>query len=137
MIVVAIAVAIWVGTLCGVAIGGGGISVGHITAFAVSLAFFGFAVGALALALAAGTGRRSLANGVAAGVGILGWLIYGFAPLVSALGWLKYLSLFYYYAEHDPLTRGVGIVDLVVLAAFTLAMTAIAMVAIERRDLRG
>jgi ABC-2 type transport system permease protein len=137
VVVIAIAVATWVGMICGVAIGGGGISAGHLAAFAVHLAFFGFATGALALALGAGTGLRSLATGVAAGVAILDWLIYGFAPLVSALGWLKYLSLFYYYAEHDPLTRGVSLVDLAVLAAFTLAMTAVAMVGIDRRDLRG
>jgi hypothetical protein len=35
--------------------------------------------------LAAGTGRRSLATGVAAGFAVLGWLNNSFAPLVSAL----------------------------------------------------
>ena len=137
VVVVAIAVTTWIGMLCGVAIGGGGIALGHVTAYALSLAFFGFAIGALALALGAGTGDRSLTGGVAAAVGILGWLIYGFAPLVSALGWLRYLSLFYYYAEHDPLTRGVGAVDLLVLAAFAAVMVVVAMVGMERRDLRG
>jgi ABC-2 type transport system permease protein len=70
-------------------------------------------------------------------VAIAGWLIYGFAPLVSGLGWLRYLSLFYYYAGHDPLTQGIGIGDLIVLAAFTLAATAFAMFAFARRDLRA
>ena len=104
-----IAFATWIGLIVGVAVGGGGISIAHITALAVQLAFFGFATGAVALALGAGTGRRSLATGVAAAVAILGWLINSFAPLVSAIAWLKYLSLFYYYAGHDPLTRGVDI----------------------------
>ena len=136
-VVVAIALAIFIGMIAGVALGGGGISLGHLAAFALQLAFFGFATGAIALALAAGTGRRSLANGVAAGVAILGWLINGFAPLVSALSWLKYLSLFYYYAGHDPLTNGVGLGGLIVLAAVTIVLTAVAMFTIERRDLRG
>ncbi len=136
-IVAVIAVAAWVGMLAGVAIGGGGISPGHITAFAVQLAFFGFATGAIALALGAGTGRRGLATGIAAGVAILGWLINGFAPLVSALSWLKYLSLFYYYAGHDPLTRGVDIPGLVVLGSVALAGTALAVVGLMHRDLRG
>jgi ABC-2 type transport system permease protein len=87
--------------------------------------------------VAAATGQRSLANGVAAGVAILGWLINGFAPLVSALSWLKYLSLFYYYGGHDPLTNGVDVGGLIVLAVVTAALTAVAMFAIERRDLRG
>ncbi|MGA2455393.1 MAG: ABC transporter permease subunit [Solirubrobacteraceae bacterium] len=137
VVVITIAVATWVGLVSGVAVGGGGISVGHLAAFSLQLAFFGFATGALALALGAGTGRRSLANGVAAGVAIVGWLINGFAPLVSAIAWLKYLSLFYYYAGHDPLTRGVDIGGILVLGAFSLALTALAMVGLQRRDLRA
>jgi ABC-2 type transport system permease protein len=137
VIALAIALAAWVGMVAGVALGGGGISVGHIAAFAVHLLLFGFATGALALALGAATGRRTLATGAAAGVAIAGWLIYGFAPLVSGLGWLKYLSLFYYYAGHDPLTQGIGVGDILVLAAFSVLMTAVAMIAIERRDLRA
>ena len=136
-VVVVIALAVFIGMIAGVALAGGGISLGHLAAFALQLAFFGFATGAIALALAAGTGRRSLANGVAACVAIAGWLINGFAPLVSGLSWLKYLSLFYYYAGHDPLTNGVGLGGLIVLALVTVVLTAVAMAAIERRDLRG
>jgi ABC-2 type transport system permease protein len=135
-IVCVIALATWVGLIAGVAVGGGGITLGHITALAVQLAFFGFATGALALAIGAGTGRRSFATGVAAAVGILGWLVNSFAPLVSGLGWLKYFSPFYYYAGHDPLTQGVDVGGLVVLGILTLVLTGAAMVGIERRDLR-
>ena len=137
VLVVMIAVAAWVGLLIGVALGGGGIGVGNTAAFAVHLAFFGLAIGAVALALGAGTGRRALASGVAAGVGVVGWLINGFAPLVSALDWLKYLSPFYYYAGHDPLTRGIDAGDLAVLGVVAVALTAVAMLVFERRDLRG
>jgi ABC-2 type transport system permease protein len=82
--------------IVGVALGGGGITDGHITALAVPLAFSGYATGALAMAHGAGAGHRSLASGVAAAVAVLGWLINSFAPPVSALDWLKYLSPFYY-----------------------------------------
>lgn len=137
VLVVITAVAAWVGLLIGVALGGGGIGLGDMAAFAVHLAFFGLAIGAVALALGAGTGRRALASGVAAGVGVLGWLINGFAPLVSALNWLKYLSPFYYYTGHDPLTQGIDGGDLAVLGVVAVALTALAMLAFERRDLRG
>jgi ABC-2 type transport system permease protein len=70
-------------------------------------------------------------------VAILGWLINSLAPLVSAMGWLKYLAPYYYYAGHDPLARGADIPGLIVLTALTLLLTAIAMVSIERRDLRA
>ena len=137
VLVIGLVVAVWVGMLSGVAIGGGGISIGHLLAFAVQLAGFGLAVGALTLALAAGTGRRALAAGVAAGVAIVGWLVNGFTPLVSFLSWLKYLTFFYYYSGHDPLTRGVDLPGLAVLIAFALLATALATVLIERRDLRA
>jgi ABC-2 type transport system permease protein len=137
VLVVAVAVAAWVGLVIGVALGGGGVSVGNMAAFAIHLAFFGLAIGALALAMGAGTGRRTLASGVAAGVGVVGWLINGFAPLVGALDWLKYVSPFYYYAGHDPLTQGIDAGDLVVLGAVAVALTAVGMFAFDRRDLRG
>jgi len=137
MIVLIVAFAVWIGLIVGVYVGGGGITLGHITALAVQLAFFGLATGALALALGAGTGRRSLANGGAAAVVILGWLLNSFAPLVSGIGWLKYLTLFYYYTGHDPLTRGVGLSGLIVLGLVTLALTATAIACFDRRDLRG
>ncbi len=136
-VVLIIAIGAWAGMIFGVALGGGGITLGHITAVALLLAYFGFAAGALALALAAATGRRSFSIAVAAGIAILGWLISSFAPLVSALSWLKYLSFFYYYAGHDPLTQGVDIADLTVLAGLTLLLVVVAMAAVDRRDLRA
>ena len=64
LIVLVIAFAVWVGLIVGVAVGGGGITAAHITALAVHLGFFGFATGAVALALTAaaivGFDRRDL-----------------------------------------------------------------------------
>lgn len=137
LIVLIVAVAVWAGLILGVAVGGGGISLAHISALSVHLAFLGFATGAVALALGAGTGRRSLANGGAAAVAVLGWLVNSFAPLVSAIAWLKYLTLFYYYGGHDPLTRGIGFPGLVVLGLLSLALVTAAVIAFERRDLRA
>jgi ABC-2 type transport system permease protein len=136
-VVLIIASSTWIGLLVGVALGGGGIAIGHMAALAVQLAFFGFATGAVAIALGAGHGRRSTTTGVAAAVAIAGWLINSFAPLVGAIGWLKYLSLYYYYAAHDPLTHGVDVPGVIVLGVVTVVLTAIAMVGFDRRDLRG
>lgn len=136
-VIVAIAFAIWIGLIVGVALGGGGITIAHITALAVQLAFFGFATGAVAIALGAGTGRKALATGVASAVGILGWLINSLAPLVGAISWLKYISPYYYYAGHDPLSQGINIPGLLVLAGLTVLLTAASMLTIERRDLRA
>jgi ABC-2 type transport system permease protein len=67
---------------------------------------------------------------------VLGFLLNGFAPLVGALDWLKYLSLFYYYEGHDPIANGVDTGDLAVLAAVTISLTALAVLGIRKRDLR-
>jgi ABC-2 type transport system permease protein len=138
---VAVAVAIvaagtFLGLVAGVAVAGGGIGAGDLGALALHLAFFGWAVGAVALALAAATGRRAVASGGAAAFAVLGFLINGFAPLVDGIGWLKYVSPFHYYSGHDPIGHGVAIGDLAVLGAAALALTAVAMVRIGRRDLR-
>jgi beta-exotoxin I transport system permease protein len=125
------------GLLLGVAVAGGGLSVGRIAALCVHLAFFGWCVGGLALGLAGLTGRRAVANAGAAAFAVLGFLVNGFAPLVGGLHWLKYLSPFYYYAGHDPLGNGIHATDLVVLGVATLAFVATAVIGFSRRDLRG
>ena len=135
VIVLVIAFAVWIGLIVGVALGGGGITIARITALAVQLAFFGFATGSIALAVGAGTGRRSLATAAAATAAILGWLINSFAPLVSTIAWLKYLTLFYYYAGHDPLAHGINTNGIIALGLVTLSLTALAIIAFERRDL--
>jgi ABC-2 type transport system permease protein len=132
-----VALGTFVGMIAGVAIAGGGISAGDIAAFALHLVFFGLMTGAVALALAGATGRRAVAVGGAAAVGVLGFLINGFAPLVDAIDWLKYASPFYYYAEHDPLGRGVDLVDLAILAGATVVLTAVAALTFRGRDLRA
>ncbi len=136
-VVAIIALGTWIGLIVGVAAAGGGITLEHMAALAVQLALFGFATGAVAIAVGAGTGRPSLATGVGAAVAILGWLINSFAPLVSPIEWLKYLSPFYYYAGHDPLAHGVDVTGVVVLGAVTLVLTTVGIVGFERRDLRA
>jgi ABC-2 type transport system permease protein len=135
--VIAIAVGTFLGLVVGVAIGGGGVPTGDLAALVIHLAFFGLFMGAAALAVAAITGRRGLAVGAASAFGVLAFLINGFAPLVDAISWLKYLSPFYYYTGSDPIGNGVDLVDVLVLAAGTAALVLAAALAFPRRDLRG
>ena len=126
----------FLGLVVGVAVGGGGIGLANMAALSLHLAFFGWTVGALALAVAASTGRRTLATGTAAAFAVLGFLVNGFAPLVDAIAWLKYFSLFYYYEGHDPIGNGVDASDLAVLAAAAIALTTLALFGMRQRDLR-
>ena len=103
------------------------------------------AVGALFPSVGHTIGTLNIPKGVSNLLGgadyatLTGWYtseigsVYG--PLVIA--WLKYLSVFYYYAGHDPLANGVDIGGLIVLGAVAVLLTALGMVGIERRDLRA
>ena len=135
--VLVVALGTWIGLIVGVAVGGGGVGLGDLGALSLHLAFFGFTAGALAPAIAGTTGRRAIAAGGAAAFMVLGFLINGFAPLVDRLGWLKYLSPFYYYAGHDPIGNGIDVGDLIVLGSVSVALTALAVIGFNRRDLRG
>ncbi len=137
VVVLLIALGTFAGLVAGVAIGGGGAPVGHLAALAIHLVFFGLTMGAVSLAAAAATGRKGVAVGVASALGVLSFLINGFAPLVGGLTWLKYLSPFYYYAGSDPIGTGVDPGHLAVLAAATVTLVAAAIWLLPRRDLRG
>jgi ABC-2 type transport system permease protein len=133
VVVVVVVLGTWLGLLAGVAAAGGGISVAHMTAVSVQLAFFGFVFGALAGA----TGRKAIAAAGAAAVAVLAFLVNGFAPLVGGLDWLQYLSPFYWYTGEDPLTSGVDVAGLVVLGVATVVLVVVAVVGFRRRDLRA
>ena len=135
--VVVIALGTFAGLVIGVAIGGGGVDLGDLGALSIHLAFFGLTIGALALALAAATGRKAAAIGGAAAYAVFSFLINGFAPLVDGLHWLKYLSAFYYYDGSDPIGNGVDLGHLAVFAAVATALVAFGALAIGRRDLRA
>jgi ABC-2 type transport system permease protein len=132
-----VALGTFAGLVAGVAVAGGGVGIGNLAALALHLACFGWAIGALALALAGATGRRAVASGGAAAFAVLAFLVNGFAPLVDGIAWLKYLTPFHYYSGHDPIANGVDLGDLAVLVAAAAVLTAVAVVRFERRDLRG
>jgi ABC-2 type transport system permease protein len=133
----ALAVAVLVGLRIAVAIAGGGVATAHLAAAALHLLAFGLGVGALALALGAGTGQRGLAAGVAAGITLVMYLINGIAPVSDATSWLRYLTLFHYYEGGDPIANGIDAAGLAVLVLVTTVLLSVAVVAFERRDLRG
>jgi hypothetical protein len=77
------------------------------------------------------------ATGVAAAVGILGWLISSLAPLVTAISWLKVPRPGLLLPGTTRVARGTDTVRLIVLAALGLLLTGAGMIGIERRDLHA
>lgn len=133
--VAALGLACWVGLLISVALAGGGIGPGRLAALSVHLTFLALAFGALALALGGVTGRRAVAAGGSAAVAVAMYLVNGLAAVTA--DWLQYLTLFHYYEGHGPLRNGVDAGGLLVLAAVTAGLLAVAAAGFRDRDLRG
>ncbi len=116
-----------------------GVTVNVRGVLAVTLLAYLLAVAHGFIAMAAGSAglRRGAAVAVAALVAAAGYLVNGLASLVHDLAWLRRLSPFYYYQEHDPLRGGAVAGDAAVLAALALAALAVALPLFRRRDLRA
>lgn len=99
----------------------------------VNALFYGFG----AAAIGAVTGNRSLASGVAAGVMIVSFFAVGLLPLVESLADLVRLFPWYYYDGSEPLVNGVNWRHIGLLGGGCALFAVIAVVAVNRRDLRG
>jgi ABC-2 type transport system permease protein len=100
----------------------------HLTLFA---SFFG----ALAYAVGAATGSRSLALGVGAAAGVLGYLANGIIPLVEGLEWVEALSPFGWLVGGDPLRNGIRLGDSSLMAGLVVVLVASGTWAFNRRDI--
>lgn len=99
----------------------------------VNAVFYGF----LAMAVGAWTGNRSMASGVAVGVMIVSFFAVGLLPLVESLADLVRVFPWYYYDGSEPLINGVDWRHIAVLAGASGLFSAVALVGVNRRDLRG
>ncbi len=110
------------------------VSVGHLAAATTSAFLLAVAIGCLAFALGAATGRRSLAIGLSAAAGVAGYLINGLAPLVDAIHVIRWLSPWYHYAAGDPLRSGLSAGHALVLAAIAVVAVSVGAAVFDRRD---
>jgi ABC-2 type transport system permease protein len=99
----------------------------------VNALFYGF----LAMAIGAWTGRRGLASGVSAGVMALGFVAVGIFPIIE--GWENVGKVFpwHYFDNGQPVINGIQWGDLAVLMGAIVVLAAIALVGVNRRDLRS
>jgi ABC-2 type transport system permease protein len=129
--------ALWAGLVIGVrAFTHETLGAGDLAAAILHASSLGLAFAALGLAVGAATGRRATAIGAAVAVLAVGYLVDGLAAAAS-VGWLRRLTPFYYDSGSDPLRHGVDLAHLAVLLALALLLTAGAVLAFDRRDLRS
>lgn len=96
----------------------------------------GYLFAGFALLLGCWTGQRGVSIGVSAGVGVVTYLLNGFAMIISWLEPYRYLSPFHYYTDNDPLNNGLDPVDTLILLVLTAICLAAAVYTFQRRDVQ-
>jgi beta-exotoxin I transport system permease protein len=89
---------------------------------------------ALALAISAGLGRRGHAGAWTGAIAVASFMIYSLAPLAPSLDSWRKASPFYWYLGPHPLSRGIDLGHLVVLAVASLVLTGVSCLLFDRRD---
>lgn len=95
--------------------------------------FYGF----MAMAIGASTGNRTISSAVTAGAMIISYFAVGLLPLIDSLSWIAELFPWYYFAGSDPLVNGTHWGHIALLAGGCGVFGVVALVGVNRRDLRG
>jgi len=132
---VVIVAVMWLGAAVGATAANVDIDLGRVAQALVSVLLLGIALGGLALALGALTGRRWLSAGISLMVAIAGFFLNGLGSLVDWLEPWRPISPFYHYIANDPLANGLDVGSALVLLAWAVSGGIVAVVAFERRDL--
>lgn len=97
----------------------------------------GFLAGSLSLAVGAATGRRSVALGAGAAAAAYGYVLNALANQDADLAWLRDFSPYSWAFRNAPLAEGFDLPGLALLAACCGVFTAVAAIALRRRDILG
>jgi len=100
----------------------------HLWAFTVMF-------GALAFAIGAATGRRSLAWGISGGVAVLAYAASGIIPQAEGLAWVRDYSVFTWLNGNTPLSNGADPAQVLLMVGVSAAFVAIGVVTFARRDI--
>lgn len=111
------------------------ISPGNAVAISAALVLMGLDFGLVTMAAGAATGRRGTALGIGTSCAAASYLLSSLATTVSWIRPGRYLSLFYWSAGNDQISKGVSAGDFTVLIVTGLCALLAAAVAFRRRDL--
>jgi ABC-2 type transport system permease protein len=111
-----------------------GLSVVNLLAAGSGLLLFGGALGTVAFAVGAATGRRAAGLGAAALLAVLAYVLGYLGPLVGA-SWMQRVSPYDWYIGAEPLLTGFDTGGLALLAALAVAAALVGGAAFRSRDL--
>lgn len=112
-----------------------GFGPGDAAAATAHLLFLGIAFAMIALALGTVTGSTSTAMGIAIGAAVAASLVSALFPLVDGFADVEKISPWYYLNGADPLHNGVAAGHLAVLGGIAVVAFAVALFAVDRRDI--
>ena len=118
-----------------VATAGLDISVVGLVAGSVQLALLVIAMGMVALAVGATTGRRTAGVAAGAGLAVAAYVADAIAGVVAEVAWLADVSPFSWFVGGDPLVRGLDVGGSARLATLGAAAWLVGRWRIGRRDL--
>ncbi|SOD71024.1 ABC-2 type transport system permease protein [Jatrophihabitans sp. GAS493] len=111
------------------------IGVSALAAETFTWLLLGCSLAGISLLISAAIGHPSNSLGIAAGVMLLAYLADSFIPLIDGLAWVRNLSPYYWFVGSDALSNGLSLWHCALLAGTAVAATALAAVALNRRDI--
>ncbi len=126
----------FLGVAVGNVLGGLGMDLGHVAAACLLVSLLGITFGAVALLVAALSGRVRASAWLAIGLALTSHVANAFLPFSDALAGLERWTPNYFYLGGDPLVAGLDWAHAGVLAALAALLIAAAVPAFNRRDLR-
>lgn len=129
--------ALGIGLVVGAVLSDFDLSISRLAQAMISLYALTAALGLIALGVGASTGRKGVAAGVAAAVGVIGFLLETFLSVVEFLEPTKFVSVFFYYNSNDVIIHGLNYVHLLALVMVGVVATVVGLWKFERRDLQN
>jgi ABC-2 type transport system permease protein len=111
------------------------VSPADAAATSVAVVLMGLDFGLVAIIAGAATGRRGTALAIASALAAASYLLAALASAIPAIRPARYLSLFYWSAGNDQISRGVSPADYAVLIGAGLCALGAAVTAFRRADL--
>lgn len=113
------------------------LTVTGLTGGTLHLLALGLAFAAIALSVAAASGRPGLGSSVAGGIAVVAYLTATMLPIAGLDTWARLSPWYYYVLASDPLRAGANLADLGIFAAVIAVAMTVAALAFRGRDLKG
>ena len=113
-----------------------GLSIEHIVAATIATTLLALVFAALAFAVGAATGNRSLAVSLSSAIAVAGFVIEGLGAQVKTLGPLRDISPWHWLLDSQPLHNGLTLQAWLLPLLVSVVLIAIGTAIFVRRDLR-